>query len=403
MVLKELFCNRKNHHMMMLYYYLHLGMTSLSIVVAMIYVYYNLKKDFLKKILSVNFIFLSLGQIVGFMAMNDLFLLLPHVSRTGMLFVFLIAATTFIIIDKYLHKSSWKAKDLFHYIPALIYTINYLPYFLSSSSEKIAILKSHKIANYDEGFLPIFFIPLMAMGQIVFYSVYALILWKKDQVSAGKSLNVTFFGMLMFLLISLALPVLMAIFNFYDNHEIGHILPILYNISNLFIFYKFLMNPQWIFNTITSDEKAPNLSANKTTLARNLMAAQKSLKNKLLPKTDALKPDEIVLLKQINIYLSDSERFLSNTVNQKALSTAIGISKYKIRIVVEKAYDMNFTAYINHLRIQYLSDKYGTVERWKLYNINTIASELGYGSMNAFYMNFKKIIGTTPRDFFDQK
>ena len=277
MVLKELFCNRKNHHMMLLYYYLHLGMTSLSIVVAMIYVYYNWKKDFLKKILSVNFIFLSLGQIVGFMAMNDLFLVLPHVSRTGMLFVFLVAATTFIIIDKYLHKSSWKAKDLFHYIPAIIYTINYLPYFLSSSSEKIAILKNHKIANYDEGFLPNFTIPAMAMGQIVFYSVYALFLWKKNQVSARKSLNVTFFGMLIFLIIGLGLPVSMTIFNIYDKHKVSHILPILYNISNLFIFYKFLMNPHWIFNTITSDEKAPNLSENKTTLPKNLMAVQESL------------------------------------------------------------------------------------------------------------------------------
>ena len=39
--------------------------------------------------------------------------------------------------------------------------------------------------------------------------------------------------------------------------------------------------------------------------------------------------------------------------------------------------------------------------QWQKYSFVAIARKLGYLSVNSFYLNFKRISGVTPKEYFD--
>jgi YesN/AraC family two-component response regulator len=42
-------------------------------------------------------------------------------------------------------------------------------------------------------------------------------------------------------------------------------------------------------------------------------------------------------------------------------------------------------------------------KQWQRYSFVAIARKLGYMSVNSFYLNFKRIAGVTPKEYFSAK
>jgi AraC-like DNA-binding protein len=384
-------------------YYLQIGTTTSSIVFAFVFVFYNWNKSMFKKLLALQFIILGYGMFINFIAFNDFFKLFPHLSRTGLLCALLIPAIQFLSIYRGLGKQKLKWKDAFHFLPALLYIINFFNYFILSASEKIIILENNSIAKFNEGFLPAYFLPILSLFQTTVYLVWiGLLIRKFKKEIASKSLLEFIYFMMIYMAFHY-LPPIMVILYYYDAHAITNWLPVIFAVVNLMFFFKILATPEWLFY-----HKSPIENSNATKAVTILSKREKnplesSLILKLSPKKLELFGEELRLFERFTAIVEAERLFLDPTFSQKGVAEKLGVSEYKIRLLLDKAYGIKFSEFTNYRRTYFLLNEMRKNPQWQRYSFVAIARKLGYMSANSFYMNFKRITGVTPKEYFNSE
>lgn len=384
-------------------YYLQIGTTTSSIVFALVFVFYNWNKSLFKKLLALQFLLLSFGIFINFIAINDFFTSFPHLSRTGLLCVLLIPAILFLSIYRGLGNQKLKWIDALHFLPALLYIVNFFNYFILSASEKIIILENNSIAKFNEGFLPAYFLPVLSLFQTSFYLVWiGLFLRKFKKKVSSKSLREFIYFMVIYMVFHY-LPPLMVILYYYDAHEITNWLPIIFTLVNLIFFFKMLATPEWLFYNESSVENS-NPSEKPIVLSkREKSPLESSLILKLSPKKLDLIGDELLLFDHFIKIVEGEKFFLDPDFSQKGVAEKLGVSEYKIRLLLDKVYGIKFSEFTNYRRTYFLLKEMRKNPQWQRYSFVAIARKLGYMSSNSFYMNFKKITGVTPKEFFNNE
>lgn len=380
-------------------YYLQIIMALSTLIVGLIYFLYNWKKGLFQRLLAILLVVTSIGVIISFLAINNYFLIFPHLSRTGFLIAFIVPTLLYFTFFKGLLKKPFTKTDLLHFLPLLIYVINYLPYFLSSRELKLKYIKLEIIGSFSEGWLlPAYFIPILSFIQTSFYIYY---FWMKarqlNEANVPKLYVDKYYYFGGYMLIHY-MPVFLAVLKYYDRHEIQSWLPVIYSIANTFFFLKIIATPAWLFSkyNVKKSVKTPQNSLGVSELLQRV-------DKKLTPKLRELTAGEKDMLTQFLAFSQKEKHFLQTDFNQKNLAKELQSSEYKIRVMLEKAFQMNFVEINNYLKIRYLLTNYKNKESgWKLLKMNTISEKLGYKSLNSFYLNFKKITGVTPGEFFNQ-
>lgn len=342
-------------------------------------------------------------MFINFIYFNNFFTLFPHLSRTGLLCALLIPAIQFLSIYRGLGNQKLKWKDALHFLPALLYVVNFFNYFILSASEKIILLENNSIAKFNEGFLPDYFLPILTLFQITFYLVWFAFLirkFKKDIVS--KSLREFIYFMMSYMVFHY-LPPVMVVLYYYDAHAITNWLPVIYSIVNLIFFFKILITPEWLFYHKSEVEEpvasitSPNLSK------KEIRPLENSLIQILSPKKFQLSKEELQLFDNFTAIVEAERFFLDPAFSQKEVAKKLDISEYKIRHLLDKAYGIKFSEFTNYRRTYFLLNEMRKNKQWQRYSFVAIARKLGYLSANSFYMNFKRIAGVTPKEYFNNK
>lgn len=380
-----------------LIYYLHIGAFTLSSILTFIFGFYNFKKNSFTKLLTVLFFVISYGLFINFIAFNGLFLTFPHTSRTGLLCVFLIPVLFYLALDKGILNRKWHITDAFHFIPSLLYIINYSSYFILPSETKIYFIQRESIGSFKEGFLPAYFLPFIAIGANLFYTMRVVYLFPRFKKVIKRSFYLIFIYITIGYLMLNNIPVIMALLLYYDQHNFLAGLPIFYALSNLAFIFNFLATPEWRFTVRSkNDYKKNDHEANISTAIENTIIL------KLSPKKTLLNIEELEILEAFTRKVESEKRYCKPHFTQKIIATEIGISEYKLRITLEKAYEMKFSDFANYRRIYFGLLEYRKNPHWKKYTTAAIARKLGYNSMNSFHLNFKKCTGLTPKEFFNE-
>lgn len=385
-------------------YYLQIGTTSSSVVFAFVFIFYNWNKSLFKKLLAVQFVVFSYGLFINFIAFNDFFHLFPHLSRTGLLCAFIIPPLQFLAIQWCIKPRSLKWVDSLHFLPALLYVINFYDYFILSADEKIYLLYNNSIAKFSEGFLPSYFLPLLSLLQTTIYLVWFGLMTRRLQKEIASKSLLHFLYFIMGFMVFHYLPTVMVLLYYYDAHAFTSWLPIIYAVSNLVFFFKILSTPEWLF--YNKPESAEDFVAEESRLSTKLdnhsSALELALIARLSPNKAALNEEELALFDQITKTIEGDRFFLDPMFSQKELADKLTVSEYKIRTLFEKVYQMKFTDYTNHRRIYFLLHEMRNKPQWQNFSFAAIARKLGYLSANSFYLNFKKIAGVTPKDYFNK-
>ncbi len=385
-------------------YYLQIGTTTSSAVFALVFLFYNWNKNLFNKLLSVQFLILSFGLFINYLALNDFLVLFPHLSRTGLLCAFLIPPIQFLAIHRGLSFSKLHWKDALHFIPAILYIANYFNYFTLSGSEKILLLENNSLAEFKEGFLPAFFLPVLSILQTSFYLVWFGFMVKKLKATTQSKylLHFTFFIMLH--MISQYLPVIMVALYYHDEHIITNWVPIVYALINIGFFFKILATPEWFLYsneiTLPAEEKIVKKPVFAIHEASPLEA---SLIAKLSPKKLQLNYEEKILFDQFTEVVEVERMFLQPTFSQKNIAEKLKVSEYKIRLLLDKVYEMKFSEFANYRKTYFLLNEMQKNPQWQRYSYIAIARKLGYLSANSFYLNFKRISGVTPKEYFEKE
>ncbi len=75
------------------------------------------------------------------------------------------------------------------------------------------------------------------------------------------------------------------------------------------------------------------------------------------------------------------------------VASALGYSRYYFSVLFNKIFNTNFKTYLNQVRI---NKALALLER---YSISAVASLCGYNNLQSFFLNFKKITGTSPKEY----
>lgn len=377
-------------------FYLQLGIPVISIIVGLVYCLNNWSKSLFRRLISLLLLVMAFGLLINFAALHNYFLIYPHISRTGFIFVLLFPTLLYFSFYFGLLKHKFRRIDLLHFLPLVIYIINYLPFFFTSGVNKIKILQSEKLGGFNEGWLlPSFGAPLMSLAFNLFY-IHLFV--KQLNTSSLKSIQIKKLYFFIGYLVIHCLPMLFMFLEYYEKPSDDNFGFIFYATINIFFFSKLIATPEWLFyneKEMTSDD-FDSSKINTSPLLK--------INSRLTPRLNELSKKENEMIIRLLELCYENKLFLDADFNQKKLANLLQTSEYKIRILLEKAYGLNFVEYNNLLKIKYLIENYPKKRKtWKRTKIENLATELGYKSLNSFYINFKKIVGITPGEYFKQQ
>lgn len=106
------------------------------------------------------------------------------------------------------------------------------------------------------------------------------------------------------------------------------------------------------------------------------------------------------LLKKLKNF-ERSKKYLSKDMNRSWLSNHLNTNPKYLTEIIYQQHQLNFNAYINHLRIDYITQCLYNDPKYREYKISYLAEECGYASPQVFVNSFKKETGVTPSYFID--
>lgn len=377
-------------------------MMTVSFLVTVIYVSFNWNNKLFGKLMSITFILISYGLFTSFCAAQGFFIYVPHIARTGYLVLFTVSPLLYFSLVRGLPNVPLKRRDFAHFIPAILYLINYTPFFLLSGEEKITIFESFEFTTFDEGWIfPKYFVIVLSVGQILFYltlsSIYLFLPALKNKLlpKNQKRFLYTFFTYLVLLLLP---PLATVITGFTGTYASSPIL-LTYISSQLIFFLILLSQPKFLYSkrfeeNISSPSPKPEKKENTVTESSN-----EQFKLLLNPGSD---PEYQRILEEIIEYFEKEKPFLQYDFDQKELSEKLNLSGYQVRTALKNVYSISFSDFVNYQRISYLLTMLEKDSRWKNYTMATLANSIGFKSTNSLYLAFKKIMHTTPKEYIDQ-
>lgn len=370
----------------------------LCILVSLLLIGYTLKTKKHNYLLAMFFILLSYPILILFLINTGFIKFLPHIYRTGMIAYLLYMPASYLYIRTIINDSKISKIDLFHLIPALIYIVDYFPFFFVSAAEKIVFMQSKELSKmvlyYYESrfFVPGFYI-IFKYILAFFYWIWQLLLLirifriKNPEFRSENSVWLRWLTIFVLSQIFLFLPMFKILKAGYGDDELTVFLFIggFTGLTSIFLF----VFPQILYgikgvilistenNIITRDPKIQNEKTAHRYLSKNKM-------------------DEIVVA--IKDHLNEKKSFLDKQYSMTKLANELNLPPQYVSAVINERENMNFNDYINNLRIQYCIELLNR-NGHKHYKLESVADKCGFNNRNTFTIAFKKVTGRTPMKY----
>ncbi|MBU2948323.1 helix-turn-helix domain-containing protein [Zobellia uliginosa] len=290
-------------------------------------------------------------------------------------------------------ESLFRKTDMVHLIPFLLFTINYLPFYLMNLEDKsqlvLEVTKDFSKSYLDqEGLLPEWVNMVCRLLSPIVYLImqWRLILsfFKNIQRPASKQFVLVkkwVYDLTTIQVVYTVLIVLMHLSNrlmingFISKAHISEtVLSLLVCISFLFISCYLLWNPRLLIGL-------PHLSFNNQDASYHCSIQ-----------------DNESLFYELENYLNKTKCFLNPNLKVDTLSRAMDMPARRISQIISESSYNNFNDYINQMRITYAVKK---IENNYLstYSVEALSHTCGFNSKNAFYRAFKKAHNCTPGQY----
>ena len=108
------------------------------------------------------------------------------------------------------------------------------------------------------------------------------------------------------------------------------------------------------------------------------------------------------LEKRLDQLMKEKKPYLNRGLMKADLAELLGVNKPEIARLLNEKIGMNFFEYVNYFRIKEFIE-IAKSERADHLTFFGIAQEAGFNSKTTFNKSFKKIMGTSPREYFAQE
>ncbi len=356
------------------------------------------------QILGFSMLFYSWCALAYLLIVSGWIIEIPFFYKTAAPINFLIPPLGYFYVRSVLrNESRFEKSDLWHFLPFLIFVINYLPVYTMATSDKINLLqnvinKAIQAPETKQGFLPEYVDHLSRIIQSIVYLVFQWRLltgFTKKLISPKYEIHtlhvlrwLKIFNWSFSLVLFSTISSYLFIFTIPNSTHLELILLIctlLIAIGYLVLSSFLLLNPEVLFGL----PYAPTKHSDQT------LVKEKELKinsNKEYEK-------EIKLLEN---YFKEKNPYLNNTLNINEVAIGIGIPARELSFILNQHFNQRFTDFVNGYRVQYVIEqiKHGFCDR---YTIETLSKQAGFTSKSTFNAAFKKLVNLTPSKYIERE
>jgi AraC-like DNA-binding protein len=322
----------------------------------------------------------------------------PHLYKSAAPITFLIAPLGYLYVRSVLfNEVAFKKMDFLHALPFLFFTLNYLPFFASSTESKLAILNAtlldrNEAVTTQLGLLPESFFYVFRPIQTLIYLLFqwALLLqfnkafkvkeveqqitvvtrWLKVFTLANATV---LFSLVFLILLYLSVP------NIFVENLMSLIPNYLLSLSFVVICAYLLVNPQ-VLNGLP-------------------FVKYKEKKSRLLSDTVVQVPfihkNYAKEIAQLEAYFANSKAYLQPNLSISEVAVATQIPNRELSFLINSYHKKRFSDYLNDMRLSHFLDQVdaATLDQ---FTIEAIALASGFSSKSSFYRAFKKKYGSSP-------
>lgn len=419
-----------------------LGCSFLLLVITSVRCFYNKKKTHLDVFLNISLISLLLNSSILYLFYVDKLKDYIHLYRLGTFFTFTFISASFLYIKYALSKAKLSSIDFIAFLPALIYLIDYAPFFFSSSEYKLACFEndmnnSTLNLHQQSWFIPNGFHFILQNGLGVTFTVYQFILIGKTLYKGGTSYLKENKMVLIWFLIWSSLLFISCLPDLIFGLTGSKI-----NISNytvitpcilLYFWFPFsiLLTPDLLYGvkgfwlqkqspfTSKVDNQDPShdtgahievgdILNHSTALLREVKSKYRTSDEVINPEVndgskkayyDAGKAEN--MKKSIDDYMSLSKAYLNENLSIQELAENVNLSSRQVSSLLNSYAGVNFKDYVNSFRINDFIAHYKKNPEARLKTLEHLSKEFGFNSRFTFLHAFKKMTGKTPSAFFN--
>lgn len=371
------------------------------------------------------------GLLVGFLLYSRLISFFPwyHTYRTGYIAGFLLMPISFLYIRSLIQQKKFRPIDFVHFLPAIIFIIDFIPFYLKPGEFKLQQLAVDATQldttwnEFSQGWLGLG--PYYTLARIIlstFYWIWEVrIIAHSSKLGGGDRLVTENKEVMRWAKIFCGVQVLIFM-PYYIN--------LLFGDRGNFFFYAVTSIPISVSITIIALIMQPNiLYGLKGILIRNakdapreypampdlgetktgatgLEARVETPGDSFTQKNDS---EELYLSGQklhdlggkLEAYIVLHRSYLKKGCTSAELAKEMNIQPYLLSAVINQVFHTNFNDFLNRYRIKHAKSLIESGEA-KLVTLEALAEQSGFNNRNSFTLAFKKHTGQTPSDFIKQ-
>lgn len=292
---------------------------------------------------------------------------LPHLIFVDAPFWYLLAPTTFFYIRMYCQNQPVNWKDVWHIIPALWMIWNTANFYQLPASYKLHYLEMlnqgsiHPIHNTN---FMIFF------AQSIGYLGMSLFIIRSAKKETEKKQSQIWLIQLIFGLGFITVIGFLSLFSLNWALEIVDLSWALYtlwlSLFLLLLFFKIVKSPKELFQ-----KRKISISSH-----------------------DMSEASFDGVLK----FMNESEPYRNPHYDIQSMARELGYSKNYLNRLIKAQTNLSFRDFINRYRVREAKEKLQSHQS-RQFTIESIANDAGFASIATFYRVFKKVEGTTPKEF----
>lgn len=352
-------------------------------------------------LLALFFLFEVWGVIIYLAIYYGWIVNAPHIYKTAAPINYLLPPLTYLYVRAVLfNEKKFSAKDIWHFIPFVLFFLNYIPFYILPVIEKSIIVQS-AVKNYSTtyqyqvGIVPESVSFIVRILQTLIYLIFQwrlIFQFKKDNINIEfdkqikevlKWLKILTWASTLFVIAFLLLTVLTLFKNTMFSFGLINLIPgFLVSISFLVISSYLLLNPKVLmgFPFVKYTEVELGLLINKKV------------------KLPFIIDDYSKEIDQVKKYFNENLPFLNKGINISDVAVGTGIPAKELSFIINQHFKQRFNDYINQHRIQYIIKKIneGYLDH---YTLQTLSSEAGFTSPTTFIAAFKKIEHCSPSEY----
>ncbi|MBU3914921.1 helix-turn-helix domain-containing protein [bacterium] len=336
----------------------------------------------------------------------------PHALYLSDFFILAVPYLFYRYVKSLTHRKlrfSWK--ELFHFLPSIVYLINAIPFYLQSTEYKI----QYKLHYPQQSFpvtVPIDNVTVGAASALgLVYLVLSLIKIQRFRAGLKKvfsSIEAIQLRWLINLISGLSIILVIAIYYFFINHprETDIVIPFSMMMLMCVVGYMGFRQPE-IFTSNQLEQvsrEVPDQPANLDEPSSDTSDLHKTISEPSLQESgtkyqrSSLKDHQAKQHVEQLLELMEKERiYRESDLNLLILSNQMGISTHHLSQILNEYLKQNFFDFVNKYRIEeakslMLDDEYSG-------NLLDIVFQTGFNSKSSFYNAFKKYTDMTPTQF----